>query len=238
MMAGPPNGGKSFLALWYLLRAGCPSLYFSADTDPLTTLTRATAMLTGQKTDDIERELETEDGREHIEDLLAREVPFVKFCFDPTPTLDDIDLEIRAYEEMLGCPPEIIVVDNLMNVQAERDDEWGGLREISKALHHIARSTGAGVIALHHTSESEGRPNKPAARKAIQGKIAQLPELILTTAMEPVADRLHVACVKNRSGVHDPTGDNYVSLFTDLPRMQLFDTQQAAWASHQRASWS
>lgn len=234
MIAGPPNGGKSLLALWYSLTAQIPTLYFSADTDAFTTLLRASAMVTGDKVDEVEEALLNPAGEEHYAAVLADGAPFLKFSFEPSPSLDDIDMEIRAYEEMMGTPPELIVIDNLMNVQAEHDNEFTGMREISKVLHHVARESQAGVLVLHHTSEADGPPGRPASRKAIMGKINQLPEMILTIATEPEKGLMHVSIVKNRSGTHDPTAKQFLTLYVDLPRMSIFDTQQQAAISQFR----
>ena len=235
MIAGPPNGGKSLLAQWYCMKSNCRTMYFSADTDDYTFLQRGIAMATGEQMSVVEQEIAVQGVRSF--DKALGEYRNLQVCFEPSPTLDDIDAELRAFEEIHGEPPELIVIDNLMNVLAEHDNEFSGMREISKALHHVARVTGAGVLVLHHTSESEGIPGKPQARRAVMGKVNQLPEVILTVAMEPSKGLLHVAVVKNRSGPHDPTGNTYTTLFCLLDRMQLFDDRQAAWAAMERGTY-
>jgi hypothetical protein len=79
------------------------------------------------------------------------------------------------------------------------------------------------VFVLHHTSEAEGEPTRPPARRAIQGKVSQLPEQILTVAMDPESSELRVACVKNRFAKHSAGGDQWVSLRVDASRMLLKD---------------
>lgn len=227
MIAGPPNGGKSMLALHYVLKHKLRTLYVSADTDPFTTVLRSGAILTGDRVDDVETGM-SGPGSAYYEDELGG-MDNVMFSFDPSPTLDDIDLDVMAFEELWGSPPEVLVIDNLMNVVAEHESEYAGMREISKALHHIARRTEAGIFILHHTSESEGKPNFPASRKAIMGKINQLPEMILTVALDSYSGEYRIACVKNRSGKHDATGENYWTLYADPSRMALFEERQE-WA--------
>jgi KaiC/GvpD/RAD55 family RecA-like ATPase len=222
LVVGQPNAGKSLLALHYTVKHNLPTLYLSADTDEATVAYRASAMLTGQKVNDVEKAI-MNGGGPYYEDVLDR-LDNVRFCFDPSPTLDDIDLEILAFEEVWGCAPDLVVVDNLMNVVAEHDNEFAGMREISKALHHIARSTQSHVMVLHHTTESAGSPLDPPRRRDIQGKVSQLPELILGVALNVGAGEYKVACLKNRSGPHNADGDVWECLYVDLPRMALYES--------------
>lgn len=220
MIAGAPNAGKSLLALWMAVQMKVPTLYISADTDAYTTAIRAAAMVTGHKIQTIEESFTTENGKEFYEHELEA-IKHLRFDFSPSPTLDEIDLSIRAYAEAFGEYPHMIIVDNAMNVVSMHDNEWSGLREIAKALHHVARETGAGVILLHHTSEAEGRPDIPPSRKAIQGKISQLPEMILTVALLPDTGEFRVACVKNRFAKNFADGTHYVTLWSDASRMMI-----------------
>lgn len=237
VIAAPPNGGKSLLALWYAVQHNLPTLYFSADTDDFTTINRAGAMLTGKTVREIETQVET-GGGPLIEDEFVDRLDNVRFLFNPSPTMDDIELEMLAFTEMWGEPPHLTIIDNLMNVVAETDNEFAGMRAIMSSLHHLARVTESGVWVLHHVSEAEGRPNKPAPRRAVMGKVNQLPEMILTVATEPMASQFHVACVKNRSGPHDATGDTFYTVPVDFDRMTIYVDQQAkvradAWRGYE-----
>jgi len=222
MIAGQPNAGKSLIALWMAVQMKVPTLYISADTDAYTTALRAAAMVTGHQVSSVEEAFMTGEGKDYyIEELGA--INHLQFDFAPSPTLDEIDLAIRAYGESYGEYPHMIIVDNAMNVVSMTGDEWSGLREIAKAMHHIARETDAAVLLLHHTSESESRPDMPPSRKAIQGKIAQLPEMILTVALLPYSGEFRVAAVKNRFAKHSATGDHYVTLYADASRMTMYN---------------
>ena len=135
MVAAAPNAGKSMFALVYALRAKVPTLFFSADTDTATVMIRVAAALAGHNQQTVERNLDTNakyydkylDGMSHIQ-----------WVFDSSPSLDDIELEVKAYVELYGIAPELIVVDNLMNVVAEHENEWAGLRQIMMELHDMA----------------------------------------------------------------------------------------------------
>ena len=220
MIAGAPNAGKSLIALWMAVHMKVPTLYISADTDSYTTSIRAAAMVTGHLVSTVEEAFTTGDGKEFYQEELSS-IKHLQFDFAPSPTLDEIDLSIRAYAEAYGEYPQMIIVDNAMNVVSLHNDEWAGLREIAKAMHHIARETDACVLLLHHTSEASGQPDMPPSRKSIQGKIAQLPEMILTVALLPFSGEYRVACVKNRFAKHSASGDKFVTLYSDAARMRM-----------------
>jgi len=221
MIAGQPNAGKSLIALWMAVQMKVPTLYISADTDGYTTAIRAAAMVTGHKVATVEEAFASGAGQDFYGEQLES-VKHLQFDFYPSPTLDEIDLSIRAYAEAYGEYPHMIIVDNAMNVVSLHNDEWAGLREIAKAMHHIARETEACVMLLHHTSENEGRADLPPSRKAIQGKIAQLPELILTVALVNHTGEFRVACVKNRFAANSADGSKYVTLWADASRMTMY----------------
>jgi hypothetical protein len=126
---------------------------------------------------------------------------------------------------LFGVPPQLIIVDNLSNVVAETENEWTGLRSIMTEFHHLARSTEACVIVLHHTSEQAefGRSDFPPPRRAIHGKISQLPSLIVTLAFQASESILRVAAVKNRFGPHSADGSDYVALFVNYATCQIGD---------------
>ena len=219
MIAGQPNSGKSLFALFYGVKANVPTLYISADTDGYTTAIRAAAIITGHQQHTIEESFKN-DGQEFYTQELSS-IRHIEFSFDPSPTLDDVDLMVKAYGEKYGQWPHLIIIDNLMNVSALHDNEWTGMRDIMKACHHIARETDSAIFILHHTSEGEGDPLRPPSRRSIQGKVSQLPEMILTVAMDTNQGALRLACVKNRFAKHSPMGDDWVELVADASRMTL-----------------
>jgi hypothetical protein len=91
-------------------------------------------------------------------------------------------------------------------------------------LHHVARKTGACVLALTHMSEQRDyEADKPAPRRAILGKASQLPSMILSIAMNPEYGQLKVAAVKNRFGEHSADGTKYATLLIDPSRVQIAD---------------
>lgn len=218
MLAGAANSGKSLLALIYAIQIKLPVLYFSADTDQHDTIIRALAHLTGHDMDSVEM------GLEHAPDFYLEhldQLTHISFCFDPSPTIEDIDKELMAYVEMWGEAPALIVFDNVMNIQCDDGDEFRGLRLVLKDLHAIARNSGSCVFALHHTTGEFDGVDTPAPRRAIHGKVSHFPELMLT--MAKAGDFIGVACVKNRQGRADPQAKDVVWLSADYPRVRVTD---------------
>lgn len=230
MIAAPPNGGKSLLALWYAIQAKVPTLYISADTDQATTIARSAAIITGRTVNEAEHAMNSGNAKA-VEDQVAK-ADWLMCDFDPSPTLPSIEREVLAAFEVWGLV-DLIIIDNLMNVVGESGNEWGDMRETMRQFHHLARLTEAAVWVLHHTTESEGDPTRPASRRMIQGKVAQLPEQILTVAAQPQRGQISIACVKNRHGAHDPSGSLNATFPVDFSRMTIYPDHAAASAARQ-----
>ena len=225
MVAAAPNAGKSMFALVYAIKADVPTLFFSADTDTTTVMMRAAAHVSGHSQISVENNLANDS---HYYDSRFEKLGHIKWVFDSSPSIDDLELEIRAYVELYGQAPELIVIDNLMNVTAETDNEWAGLRAIMMELHDMARKTEACVLVLHHVSEQSeyGSPTNPPHRRAIHGKVSQLPALILTLGYDPSQGTLKVAAVKNRFGPHTADASNYAQLLVNYAACQIGDEDQ------------
>ena len=225
MVAAAPNAGKSMFALIYAIKANVPTLFFSADTDIATVMMRTAAHISGHNQTLVEENL---NKNSKYYDTKFEGVKNIQWVFDSSPSLDDIELEIKAYIELYGIAPELIVIDNLMNVVSESDNEWAGLRAIMVDLHDMARQTEACVMVLHHVSEQSeyGSTTEPPARRSIHGKVSQLPAMILTLGYEPIQNLLRVAAVKNRFGKHTADGKDYVSLFVNYGSCQISDADQ------------
>jgi len=222
MIAAAPNAGKSMFALIYAIKAKVPTLFFSADTDIATVMMRAASHLSGHSQLTVEEGL---SSNRHSYDKHLSSMDNIQWVFDSSPSLDDIELEIKAYVELFGIPPELIVIENLMNVVAESDNEWAGLRSIMVEFHDMARKTSACVMVLHHVSEQSeyGKTSDPPARRAIHGKVSQLPALILTLGFDSYNKTLKVASVKNRFGPHTADGSDYIGLFVNYALCQISD---------------
>lgn len=225
LVAAQPGGGKTMLALWYAVTSKIPSLYFSADSDSRTIALRAGAILMNRPVSDIEKMMDSE-ASVLLEDALADGAGHVRFNFDPSPSLQDIEEEIEAWIELHGSAPAAIYVDNLMNVAAGSDNEWTALRDSMSAFHYMAREYESAFVVLHHVSENEkmSKPNYPAPRKALMGKVSALPELVLSVALDGSANAYRIAVVKNRHGKADPNAEDYVTLAVEPSHMSLYNS--------------
>lgn len=223
LVASAPNTGKSMFAMVYALKAKVPTLFFSADTDLSTMRIRCLAHVTGQSQKVVEQNLMFDDS--YYDEVEAEGLSHIKWVGESNPSLDDVSHELDAWIELYGTAPALIVIDNLMNVAAETDNEWAGLRRIMADLHGLAHKSASAVVVLHHVSEaSEYKSMSPPPMRSIAGKVNQLPELILTLLHEPSRSELKVAVVKNRSGQRDSDGNLYTTLFTNYACGQIEDT--------------
>ena len=237
LVAAGPGVGKSAFVLSYALRSGVSCLYFSADSDAFVQLSRSLAILGGMNMAEAsELALSPDFGR--IEALLGS-AP-VRFDYSPSPTLDNITRRVRAYEELHGDFPELIVVDNALDVVMEggAEDQSQSLDALMAWLHDLARTTEACVIVLHHVTGPYNDANQPIPLSGVKGQIGRVPELILTLHKAlgeyGASDELRVSTVKNRGQKADPSGQSFVSLDFDGFRMRIAD--QAARAEHNDSS--
>lgn len=200
MFAGEPGVGKSTLALALALKTNVPTLFISADTNAHTMAMRLASMISGKSQTDVEQKLNNDIGWTKA---ILHKGAHIVWSFESSPTLGDIAEEVQAFEELWGCPPTLIVLDNLMDVATDGGEEYASMRGIMKELKYLARATNAAIVILHHTSEAvAGNPCQP--RSAIQGKVSQLPALICTLGVTGTS--LGVAPVKNRYGRADANG--------------------------------
>jgi hypothetical protein len=116
-----------------------------------------------------------------------------------------------------------------MNIAAETDNEWAGLRAIMMELHDMARQTEACVLVLHHVSEQSeyGSGMNPPARRAIHGKVSQLPSLIATMGYDPFNKQMRIAAVKNRFGPHAADGSISIPLSVDYANCQITEVGES-----------
>lgn len=222
MLAGPPGAGKTMLALYWVARMGLPTLYFSADTDPMTMTTRSLAMTHGIPLQQAERLLAEGADLEPLKGLHH-----IRWVFETDPTYRDVELETAAFAEVYGDWPEVIVIDNLMNLVGQNEDEWGSMRDHTKALHRLCRITDAGLFVMHHMSEGTKDIEYPCPRRDLQGKVAQVPEMILSLALPPDSHEVRIACVKQRWGPSDPSGRSWTPLYVEANTNTYYNTRQA-----------
>ena len=113
VIAGIPGAQKSGLVTWLLSQWNLPTLFFSADTDQKTAISRLTAAITGDEVNEVRRAIDT--GNEaYYEDVIA--ASRIQWVFTPEPDINDIENQLAAWVEAWDSWPSIIVLDNLLDV--------------------------------------------------------------------------------------------------------------------------
>jgi hypothetical protein len=218
MIAGAPGSFKSVLALNLLTiwaRAGMAGLYFSADSDEFTVAKRTGGILTGEPVERVEYDMTRGDVAAYTDAM--RVMDNVHFVYAQM-FMDGIANHVKAFEAVYGGWPDVVFVDNLMNY-ADSAGEWESMREMTRELDSLARETSAHIVVLHHASETASY-DRPPPRDKIQGKVTQVPRLVLTVAARGLA--LYWSCVKNTNGPQDPSA-SVMSEFLVRPSMQVED---------------
>lgn len=219
MVAGQSKTGKSAFVQFYVDRINRPGLYFSADMSARDTATRLVAMNTGLTTDAVSTVLDS-----HDEETIARYEDVLRtrntmFNFQSSPSLDDIVEEVSTYVDVYDEYPDVIVVDTLQKVREGEGGDYAGQSIVMDELHSLTRITGALVIVIHHTSETTKRGvTFPPAKADLKNKLSELPELIITVALEPNSQLYRVAVVASRTGRSDATGETYTELVVDMEK--------------------
>lgn len=239
MIVGQPGSQKSGLALhlageWG--KVGVPTLYFSADMDQHTAITRLAASITGDRTRDVADGVESGNGA-YYSDAVGD--VSVRFVFDTNPTMTDIMESIDAWVELYDSYPGLIVLDNLLDVEPTAgDSEHSGYKSILLDVKELARGTGAHVFVLHHASEAGTNPNAPAPRSAVMGKVSQTPENVLSVAMDQTQQWFMASLVKHRNGPSDATAKRLVSMHVDPSRNRFERYTPAAQAWEGEKWWN
>lgn len=221
LVAAAPGVGKSAFTQKLAQKAGVPGFYFSADTDAFTMFVRGAAMETGWLMADIEKQIEAKN-LEYIETKL-NERHDVRYSFDPNPSLDDVEEELKAFAMTYGEWPALIVVDNLRNLFLP--EEMGDNHDKAcDYLHALAKKTNAAVVALHHVKGPYNDGRTPIPLPGLIGQIGKVPELILTlykSGGEFGPSTLNVSPVKNRSGRAEADASWSLPFIYEAERMHI-----------------
>ena|SRR5687768_11108316 len=234
LVAAAPGVGKSVLALTLAVRAGVPTLYFSADSDAATQYARAAAMVTGDPLHAVNKALEQKNTGKY--DTALNVARHVRFVFDSAPSLDEVNDHVMAYAAAFGQWPRLVIVDNVSNVFAEAEG-FQGLEETMDWLHQLGRKTGACIVGLHHVTGEYEAGDVIVPLSGLRGKISKLPVLVLTmNRIFGDESHINIAVVKNRAGMAAANGSYGIPLSIDLSRMWMeTKVNPQMWASSQVA---
>lgn len=214
LVVGPGSSGKSLFISNLIARWGISCLAFLLDQDQATAAARFAATQLDEPFLDLKKDLDASRVVSALAGLAGVQADF------HAQTLDDIRLQLQAYIERYGVPPEVIVVDNLGNLASANEDEWGTLKALTLELDELAREYEMLVICAHHTTDKEAT-TEPLPRSAVLGKISQYPRLIISVAYNPYDSVYKLAAVKNSSGPTDPTAANPIAFDANPGNMQV-----------------
>lgn len=237
MFAGKPGAGKSIWALNAMARwaqAGKPAFYFSADSDEYTVARRLGGIIGGVPMDKIEHMRH----RDLAALLDVEYMQHVRFEYRTCPGEDAAEFiaeRIGPFAEVYGSYPPVVFVDNLVNYAPSAND-WGSMIDLLVELDALSRETMSHICVLHHASESEswvydhalGKRRlrgaaDPVPLSALQGKVSQIPRLVLTIAAN--ASLRAVVCAKNTNGPQFPEANRWMT-FEVGDNLQVNDKYQ------------
>lgn len=225
LICAGPGVGKSAFVLTLAMKANVNTLYFSADSDAFTQLSRMVSITTEWPLSKSQRKVRDSDLADISGDL---DIP-IRFSYQSQPTTKQIALTMEAFAEVYESYPELVVVDNITNVRCgglNDDDPFAGLEVLLEFLHTLARDTGACVVGLHHVTGPYNDANQPIPLSGVKGQIARIPEMVLTLHRDEsfgATPSLRVSTVKNRNGKADPSGKDFAELQFVGETMQIKD---------------
>lgn len=228
LLAGQPGSFKSVLALNMLCRwsgMGQTAVYFSADSDEFTVARRCAGIITDIGQSAVEAGIYADflhmgPMYEALGGLRAVRFEYKVSERGLTP-VEFMAGRLAGFEQVNGDYPDVVFVDNLINY-SESATDWGLMIDMIRDLDEMARETRSHICILHHASD--GWPSgKPVPRAAIQGKVTQIPRLVLTTAAD--GTHLIVSCVKNTNGPQYPNADHWVD-FIVRPSLRVEENEK------------
>lgn len=233
LVVAGPGTGKSALGLKIGLNFGAehPGMIFSADSDAFEQTARAFCMETGSDRAVGERFAlgKLEEAEQELAEQIAG-IP-IRFNYDSSPTIDVLNTNMEAFEELYGEYPHFTIVDNVTNVQNGTSDNaenpFGGLETFMEYLNTMARKTQTFVMGLHHTLGAFNDGARPIPLSGVKGQITRVPPQVITL-FRPEEDKIGVSVVKNRGGRADASGNRYALLSFEGSTMTIADPDWSA----------
>lgn len=219
---GRTGAGKTQFVTALVDEMKVPTLYISNDSDEMTVASRLIARRIMVDSNRVEEKIQSHPewaasqltGTDHI-----------KWNFNPSPSLPEVEEEVLAFQEVYGQPPVLIVVDILLKMNYSEESEHGTVERIIGYLDTLAREYNACVILVHHGSEGiTGEPCQPSW--AFLGKRTQFVVLLLSVASLPYAGQFAVCATKNRHGKQDPSGQDAIYMAADLAKNLFWDAKE------------
>lgn len=230
MIAGRSGSQKSGFGIWLVSEWNLPTLYFAADMTLNEISSRLACARLGKTTAELAQDIE--HGGEALAAIEAELDNMKVQVASGLITMPGIDAQIGAYVEMWNKYPEVIVIDNLMDVEGATSDYSEQMR-VMEEIVALARVTGATVLVLHHATDKSDQARNystdPPTRSDIKNGMTEKPQLILGVSLDPHAapkPHMKVAILKQRMGPSDQTGKVGGRLFAipDQTRFEKYTT--------------
>jgi len=223
IIAGAPGGGKTTLALNWVMNVDDSVLYLAQD-DASSVLARLVALAADIETDDAFDAMGDEGTRLEMAERVREARPNL-VLESGALAVEEIAVRIDALHEWLGESPRLVIVDNLidMKVPGYQPGEMGFYMKVLPELKQLAVEKDVCMVALHHTVR------KTADGQSVGGGGVPLKMTDLNFAGERDAGhvwgvyndqkaRLTVQILKQRDGRADRDGGLRVNL-TWIPEM-------------------
>lgn len=221
LIAGQPGAFKSTIARNMLVswvQQGITAVYFAADSDEDEAARQIYGIITDEDTETVDQLFRAKQYAK-ITPVL-RTMSAARFEYRALD-IDGIAERLAAFEQVHGDYPDVVFIDNLINFASSSQD-WAGMIDLQNELKALAHETRSHVCVLHHVTD--GFPSGvPVPRSAIQGKVTQIPTLVLTVAAAGL--QLMVSVVKNRNGPTWPLADKWMN-FQVYPSMRIQDVER------------
>lgn len=221
IVAAAPGGGKTALITNYCIaqpvREQVSILYLSPDSDIMTIGPRIIASLTARETRNVLRDFgaKGEAYNQHLES--SKQLSHIQWCFQASPTYEDIEAELTGYVAVHGHMPDLIILDNIRDVYAETVGDGGEHQRHSATVdyfHELARVTNSAVVLLHHLTGVYEDSTLAPPLSALLGKIGKQARLVLNL-FQPEEGTLGAVVAKNSNGRAFPGASEYLTMTWD-----------------------
>jgi KaiC/GvpD/RAD55 family RecA-like ATPase len=207
LIAGTPASFKSVIALNMLTRwadQDVKSLYFAADSDEATVITRLGGILTNQSFETVERRMTEGQDAQYYDAFASRLAGRAEFEYEHMD-FDGLVRHVKSFEVAYGAYPDVVFIDNLVDF-VDRPDDYGGMIEVIREADGLAKEIKAHVCILHHAKlrdnkgegDDERDPMQPPADWEVVGRITQIPRLVLTICERNM--KVNMSVVRNTHG--------------------------------------
>lgn len=156
ILAGAPGSGKSTFAVNLAVKAEVPVLYLTQDS-PASVFNRMAALILNEPIAIVRKRQQAGGAeRDALIDAVHRRMPQQTIIEGGRRTIGDIERRIVAMKEWLGHAPNLVIVDNLidLDVDGSHHQETAFYARALTSLKTIANVHDVCLFVLHHVLKS------------------------------------------------------------------------------------